>query len=232
MLALVKSVKRAPNPNLRTDFPGWLLPSNRWPNSWKSMRIYWLPLDLLTRQVQNLAVRVMRNWMLATLPEVEKDAMLKLSLTGHAQQVESKLNHLLLAWRRDQPSGAMPAMPRRKVADLHRLAASAGEVRKKQAAIQRKNAEAERQAKRETYLRTLAADFNRCWRNADKRAERGIASAYDEIKRSLVELSDAYALCATRADFDRRLAKFMARHAKRSALVRRLIEAGLWQKSQ
>jgi hypothetical protein len=34
-----------------------------WPNSWKSMRIYWLPLDLLTRRVQNLAVRVMRNWM-------------------------------------------------------------------------------------------------------------------------------------------------------------------------
>ncbi len=62
-----------------------------------------------------------------------------------------------------------------------------------------------RQAERETYLRTLAADFNRCWRAADKGAERGIASAYDEVKRSLVDLSDAYALCSTPADFDRRL---------------------------
>lgn len=168
---------------------------------------------------------------LATLPEVEKNAMLKLSLTGHAQQAESKLKQQFLTWRCGQPSGVMPATPRRKVAGLHKLAESAGEARKKQAAIQRKKAEAERQAKRETYLRTLAADFNLCWRTADKRAERGIASAYDEVKRSLVDLSDAHALCATRADFDRRLATFMARHGKRGALVRRLVEAGLWQKS-
>lgn len=173
---------------------------------------------------------------LAALPEAEKNAILKLLLTGHVQQAERKLKLQSLAWRRDQPSGAqfsgaMPATPRRKVADLHKLAASAAEARKKQAAIQRKTAEAERQAKRETYLRTLAADFNKCWRTINKHAERGIASAYDEVKRSLVDLSDAYALCATRADFDRKLAKFMARHGKRGALVRRLVEAGLWQKS-
>jgi len=168
---------------------------------------------------------------LATLLEVEKNAMLKLSLTGHAQQAERKLERQFLTRRREQPSGAKPATPGRKVAGLYKLAASAGEARKKQAAIQRKKAEIERQAKRETYLRTLAADFNRCWRTVDKRAERGIASAYDEVKRSLVDLSDAYALCPTRADFDCRLVKFMARHGKRGALVRRFVEAGLWQKS-
>lgn len=168
---------------------------------------------------------------LAALPEAEKNAVLKLLLTGHVQQAERKLKVQSLAWRRNQSSGAKPATPRRKVADLHKLAASAAEARKKRAAIQRKKAEAERQIKRETYLRTLAADFNRCWRTADKHAERGIASAYDEVKRSLVDLSDAYALCATRAKFDRRLAKFMARHGKRGALVRRLLDAGLWQKS-
>ena len=92
-------------------------------------------------------------------------------------------------------------------------------------------AEAERQAKRETYLRTLAADFEHCWRNADKRAERGIASAYDAVKCALVDLFDAYTLCASRADFDRKLAQFMARHGKRSALIRRLTDAGLWKKS-
>jgi len=167
----------------------------------------------------------------AALPAAEKNAMLKLVLTGHVQQAERKLKLRFLAWRRDQLSGAMSATSRRKVADLHKLAASAAETRNKQVAIQRKKAEVERQAKRETYLRTLAADFNRCWRAADKRAERGIASAYDEVKRSLVDLSDAYALCATRTDFERKLGNFMARHGKRGALVRRLVEAGLWQKS-
>ena len=97
--------------------------------------------------------------------------------------------------------------------------------------MRRRKAEAERRAKRETYLRTLAANFDRCWRIADKHVERGIASAYDEVKRSIVDLSDAYALCATRADFDRTLLQFMARHGKRGALVRRLADAGLWKKS-
>ena len=170
------------------------------------------------------------SW-IAALPSAEKNSMLKLLLTGHAPQAERELKRQFFAWRRSQPSAAKPATPRRKVADLHKLATSAAEARKQQAAIQQKKAAAERQAKRENYLRTLAADFNRCWRAADKCAERGIASAYDEVKRSLVDLSDAYLLCATRADFDRRLGKFLVRHGKRGALVRRLVEAGLWQKS-
>ena len=149
----------------------------------------------------------LESW-IAAFPAAEKYAILKGLLSGNAQQAERKLNQQFQAWRRKQSSGTKPVTPRRKVADLHKLAASAAEVRKKQAAIQRKKAEAERQAKREAYLHTLAADFNKCWRTNDKRAERGIASAYDEVQRSLVDLSDAYTLCATRADFDRRLAKF------------------------
>ena len=77
----------------------------------------------------------------------------------------------------------------------------------------------------------LAADFDPCWQAADKLAERGIASAYDEAKRALVDLSDVYALCTARTDFDRKLVQFIARHGKRGALVRRLADAGLWKKS-
>ena len=170
------------------------------------------------------------SW-IAALPAADKNGMLGLLLTGHAQQAERKLKLRYLAWQRKQSPVAKPSMRRRTVADLYKLATSAAKTGKRQEAVQRKKAEAERQAKRETYLRTLAADFNRCWRTADKRAERGIASAYDEVERSLVDLSEAYVLCATRADFDRKLGKFMARHGKRGALVRRLVEAGLWQKS-
>lgn len=168
---------------------------------------------------------------IAAFPAAEKTAMLKLLLTGHAQQAERKLKLRFLAWRRKQQSVATPPMRRRTVADLYKLMASAAETREKREAVQRKKAEAERQARREAHLRALAADFGQCWRIADKCAARGIASAYDEVKRSLVDLSDAYALCATQAEFDRKLVQFMARHGKRSALVRRLVDTGLWKKS-
>ena len=98
--------------------------------------------------------------------------------------------------------------------------------------MQRERAETKRQAQRETYLRMLAADFDHHWQVADKRAERGIASAYEEVKRALVDLFEAYNICASRADFDAKLVQFMARHGKRVALARRLADAGLWKKSQ
>ncbi|MBZ0091784.1 MAG: hypothetical protein K8F27_06135 [Sulfuricellaceae bacterium] len=167
---------------------------------------------------------------IAALPAAEKTAMLKLLLTGNAQQAERKLKLRFLAWQREHQPIEKPGT-RRTVAELQKLAASAAEARKRQEAVRRKKAEAERRTKRETYLRTLAADFDPCWQAADKLAERGIASAYDEVKRALVDLSDAYALCAARADFDRKLVQFMARHGKRGALVRRLADAGLWKKS-
>ncbi len=168
---------------------------------------------------------------IAALPAAEKTAMLKLLLTGSAQQAGRKLKLRFLAWQRERQPTEKPESRRRTVAELRKLAASAAEARKRQEAVQCKRAEAMRRAKRETYLRTLAADFDQCWQAADKRAERGIASAYDEVKRALVDLSEAYVLCATQADFDRKLVQFMARHGKRGALVRRLADAGLWKKS-
>ncbi len=172
-----------------------------------------------------------RDVWIAALPTAEKTAMLKLLLSGRAQQAERKLKLRFLTWQRERQPVAKPETRRRTVAELRKLAASAAETRKRHEAVQRKKTEAERQVKRETYLRTLAAGFDQCWQAADKLAERGIASAYDEVNRALVDLSDAYALCATRADFDRKLVQFMARHGKRGALVRRLADAGLWKKS-
>jgi len=155
--------------------------------------------------------------------------MLKLLLSGSGQQAERKLKLRFLAWERERQPTEKPETRRRTVADLHKLAASAAEARERQEAGRRKRAEVERRAQRETCLRTLAADFDQCWQAVGKLAERGIASAYDEVKRALVDLSEAYALCATRADFDRKLVQFIARHGKRGALVRRLADAGLWK---
>ena len=169
---------------------------------------------------------------IADIPMTEKLPVLKLLLTGQAQQAERRLKSGFLAWQRERRPSGNNDVRRRSVAELQRMAADAAETRQQQEVIQRRKAEAVRQAKRETYLRTLATDFDKHWRAAGERAERGIASAYDEVQRVIVELAEAYALCSTRIDFDRRLAQFMARHGNRSALVRRLIEAGLWKKSQ
>ena len=166
---------------------------------------------------------------IAELPAAESAAILKPLLTGHAQQAERKLKMRFLAWQREQRPIRAPEPRRRTVAQLRELAASAAETRTKQEAVRRKRADADRQAERETYLRTMASDFDQWWRHADKRAERGIASAYDEVRRVLVDLSEAYTLCASRADFDRKLGQFMARHEKRGALARRLADAGLWK---
>ncbi len=168
---------------------------------------------------------------ISELPMPEKAAVLKLLLAGHAQQAERRLKLRFLAWQREQRRIGEAEPQRRTVAELHKLAASVAETRKTQEAAQRIRVETERRAKRETYLRTLATDFDQCWRNAEKRAERGIASAYEEVKCALVDLSEAYRLCTSQADFDRKLAQFMARHGKRGALVRRLADAGLWKKS-
>ena len=79
-------------------------------------------------------------------------------------------------------------------------------------------------------MRAVAANRERHWESAEKDAQRGGASGYYAVKRTLIELAEAYTLCATRADFDQALADFMLRHGTRTALVKRLIEAGLWRR--
>lgn len=168
---------------------------------------------------------------IADLPAAESREVLKLLLAGQAQQAERRLKTRLLAWQRARQPDAEPGKLRRTVAEIREQADSAAETRKRHETEQRKKTEAERQAKRAAYLRILAADFDRCWQAVNERAERGIASAYDEVKTALVDLAEAYTLYAAREDFERALAQFMVRHGKRGALVRRLAAAGLRTKS-
>ena len=76
----------------------------------------------------------------------------------------------------------------------------------------------------------MAKDFALHWRAADKNAQRAVASGYDGAALTIADLAEAYTLCATHADFDPALADFMHRHGTRTALVKRLVEAGLWKK--
>lgn len=115
---------------------------------------------------------------------------------------------------------------------LRGLAQSASGVRLEREAKERAKQEAKRRQQREATLRLLMADMAKCWEAIDAQARRGSASGYEQAVRAAAELAaelaEGYALTSTRKEFDRALRRFLVRHATRSALLRRLTEAGLW----
>ena len=51
---------------------------------------------------------------------------------------------------------------------------------------------------------------------------------YDEACRTLVDLSEAYAIHASRKRFQKELRKFMANHMRRKALIQRPVKTDIW----
>ena len=90
--------------------------------------------------------------------------------------------------------------------------------------------EAERRQQHETYLRPLMVDVNKHWAAIDAQAQRGSASGYEKVVRTLAELAQGYALTSGRKEFDRALRRLLVRHATRGALMLCLADAGLWSK--
>lgn len=156
--------------------------------------------------------------------------MLKLLMQGNSLQAERQIKRRFLAWQKENVQSVAPSGTQRRVGELRALAAEEKKLHLQREAKERARQEAGRRKKHEAYLVTLADDFDRCWNALHQHAERGTASAYDEAKRGIADLADAYALTSNRDAFDCALRQFMLRHAKRGALVRRMVEAGLWQK--
>jgi hypothetical protein len=167
---------------------------------------------------------------LETLPSNEVRELLRMLLAGQGQQAERTLKTRFTAWQRAQHPPPAPGPNRRTVAELRQLAEDAKQLRLRKETEARARAEAERRKQREAYLSTLAKDFDRVWLAAHQQAERGTASAYDEVRRAITDLADAYKLHASRDQFEQALQRFMAPHVRRTALVRRLVDAGLWKK--
>jgi hypothetical protein len=159
----------------------------------------------------------------------EARSILKQLLQGESQLAERQLKARFYAWQRERAPCATASGKRRSVAELRALASEAEAERLKREAEELARLKAEQRRRREAYLATLAADFDRCWKDIDQNAERGVASAYEEATRALVDLAEAYTLRSNRSEFDARLHGFMERHGKRAALVRRLKQAGLWR---
>jgi hypothetical protein len=169
-------------------------------------------------------------WM-AGLRRDEIKTVFTLLLQGASQQAERRVKSAFLAWLKESGSReSSPAKPR-SVAELRTLAGEAEQRRLAREEKERARQEAEYRKQREAYLLTLAADFDRHWNAIHEHAERGTASGYEAATRAIVDLADAYALVSNRNEFDKALRDFMARHGRRGALVRRLVDAGVWNKA-
>ena len=156
--------------------------------------------------------------------------ILNLLLLGASQQAERQVKSAFFEWQRESQQIEVSPKRQRKVSELRTLAEASERDRLAHQEKERVRQKADQLKKREAYLKTLAADFDRHWSTLHQVTERGTASGYDAAAHAIVDLSDAYALVSSKAVFDSALRNFMARHGKRTALTRRLVETGLWKK--
>lgn len=155
--------------------------------------------------------------------------VVNLLLHGASHQAERWAKSSFRAWRKESGSSESPPVPPRQVAALRATAEKAKKLRQQRQAIERARQEAKQRKQREANLRQLHIKAEQHWKAIDQLAERGIASGYEAAKRAIVDLADAYAFASDRDTFDKALRRFMVRHSKRAALVRRLVEEGLWE---
>lgn len=155
-------------------------------------------------------------------------AMLKLIAQGQGREAERRVRAHHTAWSKARHPARAPSAPRRTVGQLRELAPSVRNLRLAREAEARTAVDMERRLQRAATLRLLMADVDKRWTAIDALAARGSASGYEQAVRALKDLADGYALTASRKDFDRALRRLLVRHATRSALLRRLTEAGLW----
>ena len=167
-------------------------------------------------------------WLQSLSPD-ELRSMLKSIVRADRPNPQREVASRYRAWHREHgPQAALEAR-RRSVAELRSLAVPAGEERRRRDALAREQQAAARRTQRDAQLRLLMSDVDKRWLALHQQAERGSASAYEQAVRALSDLAEAYAIVSDRKTFDRELRRFLVRHAKRGALLRRLTEAGLWQ---
>ena len=165
------------------------------------------------------------------LGEWQRDEMvvvLKLIAQGRGHDAERRVKSSHAAWLKARRPSPVSTISQRSVAELRELAKSASGMRLEREAKERATQEAERHRQREAYLRLLMANVDKRWDAIHEQAQRGSASGYEQATRALAELSEGYALTASRETFDHALRRFLVRHATRPALLRRLSEAGIW----
>lgn len=154
-------------------------------------------------------------------------AVLKLIAQNRDAEGLRRVRSRLAAWLKSQRP-AVAARPPRSVAELCEVAEVARSARQAREARDHAAQQAEQRLRHEAHLRRLLEDVDRQWAAVEAQVERGSGPGYDEAVRLILELDQAHKLGACRDEFTRALQRFVARHERRSALRRRLSEAGLW----
>ena len=178
-------------------------------------------------QETEVSQREMEKWIDA-LPREEANSILKQLLAGKGQQAERSIRNRFASWRRGLQTGDTDA-PRRTVGELRQNAEKARLIRMEKQKRDQKQREIKRREKRKAYLKNLSSDFPKVWASVKEPVERGSGRGYDEACRILVDIAEAYALYATKNQFQKELEKFMAGHLRRKALIQRLVKAGIWK---
>lgn len=164
---------------------------------------------------------------LAELPKREMNRVFTMLLQGESLLAERRVKAEFFAWQKDSGSIEERSAALRTVAELRILVDAAAEHRNVLEAQESARQEDERRKLRAAHLRELAANFEQCWDAIELNVERATAASYAAAVSAIADLAQACALTSRSDEFDRRLRLFMGRHAKRSALVRRLAGAGL-----
>ena len=166
------------------------------------------------------------SWV-AGLTRSALEPVVKLLLQGELQQAERRVKTAYLAWQKE--SGMVVSAPaaRRTVDELQMLANVAEEHRSELEEQEDARQQEECRKQREAGLRKMAGNAEQCWESIHAQADRATGASYEAATLAIINLADAYALMSKKLEFDHALRQFMARHAKRGALVRRLVAAGL-----
>ena len=167
---------------------------------------------------------------LAELSRDEMAALVKLVAQGRGQEAERRVRSRHAAWLKAQLPRTSSAAPRRRLAELKDIAKSANAVRLEREAKERAQEDAACRHRREAELRLLMDRVSEHWKAIDVLAQGRSGANYKQAVHALTELAQGYALTSSRQEFDRALRGFVARHAIRGALLRRLTHAGLWSK--
>jgi hypothetical protein len=174
-----------------------------------------------------ISLQEMDKWIDA-LPRKEVNSILKQLLEVKGQQAERSMKNRFASWRRDLQTDKTDAS-RRTVGELRQNAEKARQIRLEKQKRARKQREVKRRKEREAYLKDMSSDFPRAWESVREPVERGSGRGYDEACRALVDIAEAYALFATKRQFQNELKKFMAGHMRRKTLIQRLVKAGIWK---
>lgn len=178
-------------------------------------------------QAATVSQEKMDEW-IDDLSEKQIKAVIRQIIEGEGLQAVRSLQGEFMAWQRElQKDADLP--PQRPVAALWENAEKAEEIRLKEAEQKRKQQEVKRQKERENFLKNLSKNLPEMWDSLQQTVQRGSGLAYDEVCRSIVDISQAHARFGDRSRFTKELEQFMAGHTRRKALIQRLVKAGVWK---